>query len=60
MIKFKTHSLYMAVIWEDGEPVRGPGLRKQYHYPRRETETGRVIKGERSKHLTLVKDRKSR
>lgn len=45
MIKFKTHSFYMAVIWEDGEQVRGPGLRKQYHYPSRETETGRVIKG---------------
>lgn len=40
--------------------MRGPELRKQYLYPRRETETGRVIKGEKSEHLTLVQDRKLR
>lgn len=34
----------MAFVWEDGEQMRGPGCRKQYHYPRRETEEGQIPK----------------
>lgn len=35
----------MALIWEGGVQTREAGFWKQYHYPRRETETGRDTQG---------------